>query len=303
MKTFAYLLKRELWEHRGFWIAPAILAGLMLVAYLSGLINVLTDSSDMDVFFSEIEGAKESKLGMLMAGVLYSTGSVFFLVLFFMVGFYLIDALYGERKDKSILFWKSMPVTDTSTVLSKLATGLLTGPALTFGVMVAFQLVVILLGAIWLLFVGGSPWSLVFQPAAMFGAWGTMLAGVLSYGLWYMPFAGWLLLVSAWAKKWPHAWAVLPPVAIGLVETLVFDTTRFFEMLGMRLAGPIRDIDTQGEMLQLRMFDGDFQVQGSNLTLELLGAMFVSVEMWIGLAIGGAFIGGAIWLRRYRDDS
>lgn len=304
MKSFVYLMKREFWEHRGFWIAPIILAGLMLLAYLAGLVNVATHDMAMDTFFSEIERAREAKLGILMASVLYSTGSVFFFVLFFMVGFYLIDSLYGERKDKSILFWKSMPVTDTGTVLSKLATGLITGPAMTFGVMIVFQLVVILLGAFWLLIVGGSPWALVFQPAAIFGAWTTMIAGVLAYGLWYMPFAGWLLLTSAWARKWPHAWAVLPPVAIGLVELLVFDSGRFFKMIGQRFAGPITDIDSHGDRIRLEMFDSAFEIDGGlGPTFEIVGAMFTSSGMWMGLLIGGGFVGGAIWLRRYRDDS
>src|SRR5206468_10746510 len=62
--------------------------------------------------------------------------------------FYCLDALYGERRDRSILFWKSLPVSDVMAVLSKLAIPIVILPLLSFAVTVATQFFMLLLSTV-----------------------------------------------------------------------------------------------------------------------------------------------------------
>ena len=150
--------------------------------------------------------------------------------------FYCLDALHGERRDRSILFWKSLPVSDLTTVLSKASIPLVVLPLLTFAITVVTQLIMLLLSSAVLLGSGLSVATLwthlpLFQMSLM------LLYHLLTvHALWYAPIYGWLLLVSAWARRAPFLWAVLPLLAIGRVEKIAFNTSHFAAML-TRLGG------------------------------------------------------------------
>jgi ABC-2 type transport system permease protein len=203
--------------------------------------------------------------------------------------FYCLDALYGERSDRSVLFWKSLPVSDLTTVLSKAAIPILVLPLVTFAVTVATHFIMLLVSSAVLAGSGMSPaplWNHVpfFKTAAI-----NLYHLVVFHGIWYAPFYGWFLLVSAWAKRAPLLWATLPPMAIGVVEKLAFNTSHFAGMLQYRFMGGPMPTASEGRMTMDMMAP------------HHLGRFLTSPGLWIGLAITAVFLFAAVRLRRHRE--
>ena len=156
----------------------------------------------------------------------------------FIVGvFYSLEALHGERRDRSILFWKSLPVSDLTTVLSKASIPLVVLPLLSFALTVATQWIMLLLSTAVLLGSGLSVAPL-WTHMPLFQMWLLLLYHLLTvHVLWYAPIYGWLLLVSGWARRAAFLWAALPWLAIGVVEKIAFNTSHFCAWLGYRISG------------------------------------------------------------------
>jgi ABC-2 type transport system permease protein len=114
--------------------------------------------------------------------------------------------------------------------------------------------------------------------------------------LWYLPLAGYLLLISVWARKNAFLWAVLPPVALLLVEGMLLSSNHFGEFLARRIVGPFQIMahgDNQSHSMATAL--GDF--------MELIGRVFAHYETWLGVLVAVAFLVAVIRIRRYRDDS
>src|SRR5207249_4125035 len=187
--------------------------------------------------------------------------------------FYSLDALYGERRDRSILFWKSLPVSDLTTVLSKFTIPLIILPLLSFAIAVVTQFVMLLLSS-------GLSAGTLGARMSFFHMSLMLLYHILTvHGLWYAPLYGWLLLVSAWAPRAPFIWAFLPPFVIWGLEKIVFQTSHFLAMLQYRLTGP--------EPSTTAAQHGTVMEIISALTL----AQFLSTPgLWTGLIIAAAFL-------------
>jgi ABC-2 type transport system permease protein len=203
--------------------------------------------------------------------------------------FYCLDALHGERRDRSILFWKSMPVSDLTTVLSKASIPLVVLPLLTFAIIVATQLIMLLLSTAVLLGSGLSVATLwtrlsLFQMSLM------LLYHLLTvHVLWHAPIYSWLLLVSGWARRAAFLWAVLPVLVISVVEKIAFNTWHFAAMLGNRLTGGAEAV----------AFPGRFPIDpGMQLTP---GKFLSSPGLWIGLGVAAILLAAAVRLRRNRE--
>jgi ABC-2 type transport system permease protein len=205
--------------------------------------------------------------------------------------FYSLDALYGERRDRSILFWKSLPVSDLTTVLSKAITPVVILPLVTFAITVMMQWIMLLVSSAVLLGNGLSA-APIWTHASMFEKWLVLLYHFLTvHGLWYAPIYGWLLLVSAWARRAPFLWAVLPPLAVAVAEKIAFNTWHFGTMVSARMIGG---------------GGGSEEFMTAYLSMDPLmhfspGAFLMSPGLWIGLAVAAAFLAAAVRLRRYRD--
>jgi len=265
-------IRRELWEYRSIYIAPLAVAAVYLLAFL--------------IAFTLSPTHRHEPLDMpygLAAGLIMGTASILGI-------FYSLDALYGERRDRSILFWKSLPVSDLTTVLSKFAIPLIVLPLLSFAITVVTQFVMLLLSSAVLL---GSGLSIGTLGARMsfFHMSLMLLYHILTvHGLWYAPIYGWLLLVSAWAPRAPFIWAFLPPFMIWGVERMAFRTSHFLGMLQYRLTGP--------EPSTTAARSGNLMEMISALT----PAQFFSTPgLWVGLAVAAIFLAAAVRLRRYRD--
>lgn len=300
MNALPTLVRREFWEHRALWIVPLVCSGILLVIAFSGR-GFVHLPKDVEIAML----THEQKVGLFaiaqwgLASVQYFTMSV---VLFF----YLIDCLFAERRDRSILFWKSLPVSDAATVLSKL---LVAAVAVPVGVYVLALVTDVLFTGIFRISAGGSAMAhalLAWDTEVWLRVQGLMLIGLLAAVLWYAPIAGYLLLVSAWARRNVFLWAVLPPFLLLLIEEIAFDTDYVKAMLAHRLAGPWQNMGVIGGMERI-----ESALEGADKTPHVAGllgsidawAVFGSVGLWLGVAAAAALIWGAIRIRRYRDDT
>ena len=202
--------------------------------------------------------------------------------------FYCLDALNGERRDRSILFWKSLPVSDTTAVLAKASIPLVVLPLITFVLTVVTQWIMLLLSSVVLLANGlsvGTLWS----QLSILPMWLMLFYHLLTvHVLWHAPFYGWFLLVSAWARRAAFLWAALPVLAIAVVEKIAFNTSHFANFLVGRLAGGAEAMTGAGEMPIHA---------GVHLTLA---RYLSSPGLWIGLAFTALCLAAAVRLRRYR---
>jgi ABC-2 type transport system permease protein len=223
--------------------------------------------------------------------------------------FYLLDCLYAERKDRSILFWKSLPVSDAGVVVSKVATAAIAIPVVTLVVFIAVALCLYLITGLWGLF-AGSGLFLAVGPGAIAEVVVTHVYALAVQSLWYMPIFGWLLLVSAWSRRAVLLWAILPLLAVNLVEHIIFDTNHFAEMLGRRLIGvyPLAFNEEHHVENLAWQFEGehasvDLEFSDGILALADPGRFLASPGLWGGLVVGALLVAAAVWVRRYRDET
>ena len=282
LRRFYWSLRRELWESRSIYLAPLAVAALILVGTLLGGIK-LAERVRAAAALAPAE-RHEAIVQPYVWAVLLLMGATFILSFF-----YSLDALQGERRDRSILFWKSLPVSDTTTVLAKASVPIVILPLLTVVVGVVTQLLMLLVSSAALLASGMSPaplWTEVSLPAMSVALLHHMVA---VHGLWYAPIFAWLLFVSAWSSRVPWLWASLPLIAIGVVEKIAFGTANFANLLLDRMGGGIR---------------GDSFMAGSlgmdPLTHVHPGEFLSTPGLWVGLAVAVGLLAGAVRLRRRR---
>jgi ABC-2 type transport system permease protein len=242
------------------------------------------------------------KQRMFVSGV---NGGIAFLITLVMnitVFFYLLDALQGERKDRSVLFWKSLPVSDTTAVLGKLFTALVMSGAIVIVVTLATQLVVLLLATVIVMIGGVSP-APIWNNLQLFQLTVALFYGQVALALWFAPVAAWLLLVSAWAKRVAILWAVLPPLAIMLFERVAIGTSFVQRMLAYRL----RDGFTTAFVARSR---AEFTIRDDGMNADMPRNVFDALDpvgfftnpwLWVGLVVAAGLVAAAIWMRRYRE--
>jgi ABC-2 type transport system permease protein len=321
MKTLYWLVKREFWEHRGgfFW-APVITAGVFLLLNVMGIItgevfgvrhgfhfngNNLEDISQavhaMDAHQMQMVGALLD-VAMLSSSVLICT------VFAFVAFFYYLGSLYDDRRDRSILFWKSLPISDSATVISKVIAAVVVAPIIVVICGVLAGIVMLLLLAFTLALHGASVWALL-TLSHPFHVIGFMIGSIPVYLLWALPTIGWLMLCSAAAKTKPFLWAVAIPVAIGIVISWfhllnfsnlntgwywhnVFTRALFSVVPGgwLHYSGPNNPNNDPQAITDFLSLSNSYEVLGS-------------ANIWIGAVLGIAMLAGATWFRRWRDDS
>jgi ABC-2 type transport system permease protein len=217
----------------------------------------------------------------------YNMAAIMLILTAFIVGvFYCLDALYGERRDRSVLFWKSLPVSDRTTLFSKATIPLVVLPLLTFAVVLATQVLMMIWTTVLLIAHGMSPAS-TWTYVPLFRNAFILLYGLAAIALWHAPIYGWALLVSGWARRATFLWAVLPFLAIAFFERITFGTSHFGSMLKDRLMG-----------FAPKAFA--FQMHSVDCPRLTPAAYLSSPGLWLGLTVAAVFIAVAIRLRRYR---
>ena len=285
-RPFFWSVRRELWENRSIFIAPLIAAFVVLLGF--GITAFRLPQLRLNAL------ALEPVRQRTAIEVPYDIAALMILFTAFIVGiFYCLDALHGERRDRSILFWKSLPVSDLTSVLSKVFVPLAILPVITFAIVIATQFIMLLLSTAVLLPSGlaGTTWSLLPLPRL----WSILLYGLVTSVIWEAPIYAWLLLVSSWAKRATFLWAVLPWLAISAIEKLAFDTTFFARMIIGRLTGGFE----QGFVVVKYAKDAHVPVVDRLVQFDPL-KFLTSPGLWIGLIIAAVFLFGAVHFRRSR---
>jgi len=345
MNRFAWLMRRESWEHRAIWMAPAVVLALLLIGAVTGNVflgNVqvgaditiggepAADSGlsqeDVDELSSirspedlhklerleKLKDADKNEVRVVtpgeaiamvppekQRGILLLVYASIAVLMFFVMGiiafFYSLEALYADRRDRSVLFWKSLPLSDTETVLSKFTVAAVAIPLLAAAAAIVGQLVIAAGGSVKLALTGG-PASIMWAPDVLAGsALGAVMLAVVC-ALWYAPAVAYLLLASSWAPKSPFLWAVLPPSALAMLEKIAFGSDHLMAFLGERAIGPLK-----------AMFDSEQEINAAELgPTDLVGNiadLLLSPSMILGLVAAALLLVATIWVRRYRDES
>ncbi len=276
-------VRRELWENRSIYLAPLAVAAMFMFGFL---ISSFTLSRRMRAA-ALLDAAKQRAAVTLpfnfAAGLILMTA--------FIVGvLYSLDALNGERRDRSILFWKSLPISDRTTVLSKASIPMVVLPIFIFPVIVMMQTIMLMLSSVALL--GNAPGlSMLWTHEKFIQSTVALLYALIVVALWHAPIYGWLLLVSAWAKHGVFLWALLPMIAVTIFERIAFGSRYFYLMLGHRMTGWL----TQG-----------FDANPSGLPIDPVmalapGKLLSSPGLWFGLLFAAACLIAAMRLRRYKE--
>lgn len=299
------LIRRELWEHRSIFVTPIVI-GLILslgVLMTEGMLTAHTAEVDIGIAAAS-NLPDESHRSAVINGLLFIPSVIILIGMSILVIFYSLDALYAERKDKSILFWRSLPVTDAETVISKALTAALVIPLISFVAIIATQLISMILTSIWIMIEGGNAIHLIWEPASLVSLWAATLAGMLMLSLWFSPFLGWFLFVSAFAKRMPLLLAALPIIMLPMLENWIFGSKMFFEAFLLRTVEPVRDAAETAK--------ASFQIS-ENLRVSSFIAdpwqaidfanFFAKLDLWAGLIVSATFITAAVYVRRYRDES
>lgn len=317
---YLILMRREMWENRiGFVWAPLVLGAIVLILMFMSMFMVhqidsqnVTTSDAIRMFAQADSGEKVQVVRGGLLGI-----QVFFnIVMFFVTVFYLLGALYDDRKDRSILFWKSLPISDTTTVFSKLASGALFIPVIFLGATIITQLGVMLGGSGYLLTAGVSLWDNLWGPASLLSTWGVYILAMLLQSVWLLPIYGWLLLCSAFAPRLPLLFAIGIPLVISWIQSYVniiqsfdFKARTVMHFFGERLSEGVLPLSLRAsfgsdEDIVIGLNGGSEAqaLQDYSLSLRYLVERLTDIELWFGLAIGAVFIVAAIYLRRRATD-
>ena len=282
-KLMYWSVRRELWENRAIYVAPVAVACVFLFGFSINIFHLMVEMHAAP-WMMDVPHLRE------MFGQPYAFAEDLIMAAILIVGlFYSADALYGERRDRSILFWKSAPVSDLTTVLSKAVIPIVILPLLAFAITVLTQWIMLMMSSAALL-VNGQSVTMLWSSVGISHRWSMLFFHLLCiHGLWQSPIYAWLLLISGWAKRVPILWATLPPLAIGIAEKVAFNTTYFGSLLGNRFTGGSEGaaILGRGRPMDPTMHVGPLH-------------FLASPGLWIGLAITAALLYGAVRVRRCR---
>ncbi len=287
-RLFYWSVRRELWENRSIYFAPLAVAAVVLLGSVVSMVGVPRSVRGVATLDPAMQSAMLAHPYAHISMLLLATG--------ILVGvFYCLEALHGERRDRSILFWKSLPVSDLTTVLSKAVFPLVILPLIIFVTTVVLQFLMLVMSSAVLL-ASGVGVTTLWTRLPLFQMQLVLLYGLIVIALWHAPIYAWLLFVSGWARRATFLWAVLPLVAIGVFEWIAFRTSYFGALMKDRLFG----FATHAFAFHL---PGNAPVDPHFIPLALLspGKFLGTPGLWLGLIVAAAFLALAVRLRRYRE--
>ena len=298
------LLRRELWEHRSIYVAPIAVAIIMSLLTIAGIVTASAFDNEVRMAIlgaSNIVGDAERQAAFTV--FFLGTSWIFLFTLAILTVFYTLDSLYAERKDKSILFWRSLPVTDAETVISKLLIAMVVIPLVTVAAIIVTHLLNLFASSIWIMIKGGDAGHLVWGSVALLDNWLAAFVVTFASVLWMSPFIGWFLFVSAFTKRMPLLMAFMPLILVPLIELIVLRSSHFAEAVFGR--GGVMPLFRGMDMEEF--FDEDRMQVNEELVRLLshldIGQFLTSPSLWAGMIVCGLLTTAAIYIRRYRDES
>ncbi|MFC3053381.1 hypothetical protein [Kordiimonas pumila] len=309
MRSVPALIKREILESKNsFVLTPLILAGIAItlvsltllgfgnMQFIDGMQeNGVQTFSDLIVQMQKHR--PDDWREAMMVGYWVVTMPVW-AVMPFVIFFGLLGSLYEERRDRSILFWKSMPVPDWQEVLVKLAVPLLVVPLIFLMIAILAQIIIATLFTV-VLAVQGGDIGAVWPFGLMLKVWFSSVGANLLFALWGLPLTAWVLFVSSFAARMPFMWAVLPPALIVIVEGMFSNTAMFGKWLAIHAGAWLGE--TIDQYAGHQMINGPREVL-IKLTggpfFEMLAQSMINVQFWFGLIIAAGFVYGAVYMRK-----
>jgi ABC-2 type transport system permease protein len=289
VNNYIWLVRREFWENRAIWVIPLAIGAFMILCALFG-------RADMMMVSSQALGRTAGQA--LLVGV----GATFFAVMSIYAAWYLLDCLYADRKDRSVLFWKSLPISDATTVLSKLATAVIVIPLVYFA---AADLTTLLMAFIISVRAGSLVGGALWQAGLWLQIQLLWLYLIVTTAIWYLPVSAYLLLISSWAKRAVMLWSILPPLALILGERWFFGTHVIAHQLSVRLFGFVDAAFNANLASWVSANTADSATVRTPADiwsfLDFAG-FFSSMATWAGAAVGVVLIIGSIQLRMRRTE-
>lgn len=314
------LMRREMWENRiGFIWTPLVISALTICLSFMALFMAhkidsksVTTIDMLRIFATEV--SMEEKVN-IVSGAMLGFHVLFGAVLFIVTVFYLLGALYDDRKDRSILFWKSLPISDSMTVVSKLATATLLMPALFLIATIATQLFLLCVASAYALMADISPWANFWQPAQLLSNWLIYILGALIQALWLLPVWAWLLFCSSFAPRVPFLFAVAIPLLLAwvqkylaLIQSFDFNSTTILFYIAQRITNAVLPLNVQARVgdgamtLGLGESDDARELFDHALSLQYLWERLLDPSLWVGLMIALVFIVASVYFRRRATD-
>ena len=298
------LIKREIWEHRSIYVTPIAIAVVVSLVSLAGMVTVSAFDKEVNIaLFGATNIAGDAERQAALTVFFLGTSWVFLFALAILTTFYSLDSLYAERKDKSILFWRSLPITDAETVISKLLTAVFVLPLFTVAAIIVTHLVNLVITTGWVIVKGGNAAHLVWGSVSLFDNWAAALIVTVASAIWMSPFIGWFLFVSAFTKRSPLLMAFMPLIIVPIIEWIFFRSKIFASaVFGRGEVIPLfREMDIE------HFFDEERMQVNEDLVSLLahidVGKFLLSPSVWVGVVVCGILVTAAIYVRRYRDES
>ncbi|GAB4176079.1 MAG: hypothetical protein Kow0020_11900 [Wenzhouxiangellaceae bacterium] len=310
LSRLGILIRREFWQSPvAFKWAPV---GILVLNVVLVLFAILIGAKMDNGFQFTLEGVRaftelpDEQKDLLVSAAMYSTGSLYHGTALIVILFYLAGCLYDDRRDRSILFWKSLPVSDTLTVASKLLTAMLAVPLAYLAVVAVNQIVLLIIASFFGWAAGIDVFRELWLSSALPQIWAVQIYAIVVQGLWLLPIYGWLMFCSAIAPRLPILIAVLVPLVISLVQHFWSLLTAFrlpdinlLAIIGKRIGRGVvpmsMEIDVSNGSIE--EITRDMLISFRSVTHTLL-----SLEMLYGILIGALFLAGAIWFRRRAAD-
>ena len=317
MNRLMALVKREFWENKGaFRTTPLAIGGiyialsLMFIFTFNHFDNEFQSLKELIRFIEQQDKAMLSQI--LYAVTVAVFPSLFTLVMGFVIFFYLLGSLYDDRKDRSILFWKSLPASDTLTMASKLLAAMVLAPVIFWVIYVLTHVVIMLIFSVVILFLGENPWTSFLALGNPFKGWSMVLLSYLAQSVWSLPLYGWLMLVSAFAPRIPLLFAILPPVVVAVLQIWIEFLQTFtlkknlFGVIGEWVSNSplIMSVEDHGrDKLDIALGFPLTDTFSHEVTVANIFDRLFSINMLVGLAVAAVFLTAALWLRHRATES
>ncbi len=311
VKTLWALMRRELWESPVAFKWTPIGIGIFLI-FLTIITLIIGSRFDSDMAFTMdalrmFADRSNEERSLIVTAALFSISTLFFQLMLLVILFYLSGCLYDDRRDRSILFWKSLPVSDGMTVASKILTACLLVPAMFLFAIVLTQLALLLFATVMGLVAGVNPLTTFWLPAGLPRLWTIMALGLLVQAMWLLPVYAWITFCSSWAPRLPILIAFGIPAGIALVQhswslatSFTLPGTNIGWIILQRLGSGVLPSNISVDFNNMN--DIDFN-EDLFMSFGNLGRHLMDPEMWIGLGIAAVFLLAAVWFRRRATDN
>ncbi|MES2605082.1 MAG: hypothetical protein V4603_09095 [Pseudomonadota bacterium] len=267
------LVKREFLEQRLLFV----LLPLAVMLFIAGAFTVITmsilDPGPRPITVLEFASFPAPARGQLIHNMYSAINNVLIVSYWCAMLLYFLMTLYQQRKDKSILFWNSMPVSDAQTIVSKLLAGMIGAQAVVLASMLVLHLFLLLALLGYGAFHDIDGWQTFVTPYAWLTSLLALVPSMLVSSLWTLPIYGWLLLVSARARSIPFAWAIAPFAVVLGFEYLLAEDRPMSEAVFSHLF-PFEFVDIS-------------HIARSPAGLRPLPLMMLQQAPWLELALSG----------------